>query len=109
MTLSLVRTATTLGMTAGSVHLAVVAIAPAVGSLPPGTENLAVIIGWTIGLVGVALFAGFAVSLGKSGLGALAHGQFTGGMGSAICLVCAVMLSASGAIFAALGYSVPGA
>ena len=75
----------------------------AAGSLPPGTQKLTLIVAWTTGLVGFALFCGFLFALGKTGLEALTHGQFTGGKGAIVCLVCAVSLGAASAIFAALG------
>ncbi|GAB2864574.1 hypothetical protein [Nocardioides pacificus] len=72
-------------------------------ALPPGTEKLALLVGWTTSLVGVALFIAFCVMMGKTGLSALRHGQFEGGMGAAVVLVAAVFLGAAGAIFGALG------
>jgi len=80
---------------------------PAAGTLPPGTGNLALILGWATGLVGLALLGGFTAAMGKTGLGALRHGQFEGGMGAVVCLVCGVLLTATGAIFGALGISAP--
>lgn len=81
------------------------AVYQAAGSLPPGTGQLSMILGWATGLAGLACLAGFVLSLGKTGLSALAHGHFEGGMGAVVCLVCAVMLGAATAIFAALGIS----
>lgn len=81
------------------------AIYQAAGSLPPGMGQLTTLISWATGLAGVACLAGFVLAMGKTGLQALAHGQFQGGMGAVICLVCAVGLGASSAIFAALGIS----
>lgn len=80
---------------------------PAAGTLPPGTHNLTLILGWATGLAGLALLAGFTISMGKTGLTALRHGSFEGGMGAVVCLVCGVMLTASGAIFGALGLAAP--
>lgn len=77
----------------------------AAGQLPPGTSQLSLIVAWATGLVGLALFLGFIFAMGKTGLEALTHGQFTGGKGAIICLVCAVFLGAATAIFAALGVS----
>ncbi len=79
------------------------AAAPAVGTAPPGTGQLATIIAWVTFLAGIALIAAFVVSMGKAGLSALRHGQFEGGSGAAITLVAGVFLTASGAIFGALG------
>lgn len=74
-----------------------------VAVLPPGTSQLTTIIAWVTGLVGVALFVGFLIAMGKTGLGALRHGHWEGGSAAAICLVCAVFLGAATAIFGALG------
>jgi len=74
-----------------------------VGQLPPGTEQISTILAWVFGLVGLLLLGGFAAAMGKTGLAALRHGQFEGGMGAVACLVCAVMLGAASAIFATLG------
>lgn len=83
-----------------------VSIVPAVGTAPPGTGQLTVIIAWVSFLVGVALLGGFCASMGKSGLSAIRHGQFEGGMGAVACLVCGVFLTAAGPIFGALGITV---
>lgn len=72
-------------------------------ALPPGTEKLALLVTWTTGLVGLALFVAFLAMMGKTGLSALRHGQFEGGMGAVIVLVCSVFLGAASAIFGALG------
>ena len=71
--------------------------------LPPGTEKLTTLVGWTSGLVGLALFVAFLLIMGKTGLSALRHGQFEGGMGAVVVLVFAVFLGAASAIFTALG------
>lgn len=81
--------------------LNVVHVVPMV--LPPGTEKLATLVSWTTGLVGLALFIAFLLVMGKTGLSALRHGQFEGGMGAVVVLVCAVFLGAASAIFTALG------
>lgn len=81
----------------------VAALMPAVGSAPPGTGNLQLIIGWVAFLMGAALLGGFMAAMGKSGLSALRHGQFEGGAAAVGCLVCGVFLTAAGAIFGALG------
>lgn len=72
-------------------------------ALPPGTEKLATLVTWTTGLVGLALFVAFLLMMGKTGLSALRHGHFEGGMGAVVVLVCAVFLGAASAIFGALG------
>lgn len=72
-------------------------------TLPPGTENLTLLVTWVTGLVGLGLFIAFIMMMGKTGLAAIRHGQFEGGMGAAIVLVCAVFLGAASAIFATLG------
>ncbi len=82
---------------------AISAAAPAVGSAPPGTTNLATIVSWVAFLVGVALIGAFMAMMGKAGMSALRHGQFEGGAGAAMCLVAGVFLTAAGPIFAALG------
>lgn len=79
------------------------AAVPAAGSLPPGTGKLTTLTSWVTGLVGLALFIGFLAALGQTGIKALSHGHFTGGMGAVVCLVCAVFLGAASAIFAVLG------
>lgn len=79
------------------------AVAPAAGSLPPGTGKLSTLTSWVTGLVGLALFIGFLASLGMTGIKALSHGHFSGGMGAVVCLVCAVFLGAASLIFGALG------
>lgn len=71
--------------------------------LPPGTEKLTMLVTWATGLVGLALFVAFLLMMGKTGLSALRHGHFEGGMGAVIVLVCAVFLGAASAIFGALG------
>lgn len=81
--------------------LDVATVAPMV--LPPGTDKLSLLVSWAAGLVGLALFVAFLLVMGKTGLSALRHGQFEGGMGAVVILVCAVMLGAASAIFAALG------
>lgn len=73
--------------------------------LPPGTQKLSLITTWVTGLVGLGLFIAFCLLMGKTGFEALRHGRFEGGMGAAICLVCAVFLGAASAIFGALGVS----
>ena len=77
----------------------------AAGKLPPGTGQLAIVLTWVTGLAGLALWGGFCAAMGKTGLAALRHGHFEGGMGAVVCLVCAVLLGASSAIFGALGVS----
>lgn len=77
----------------------------AAGQLPPGTGQLSTVLAWVSGLTGLALFGGFIAAMGKTGLAALRHGHFEGGAGAVICLVCAVLLGAATAIFAALGVS----
>lgn len=72
-------------------------------ALPPGTQKLSLLVTWITGLVGLALFVAFCLMMGKTGLAALRHGNFEGGMGAAIVLVCAVFLGAASAIFGALG------
>lgn len=79
------------------------AAAPAVGSAPPGTGQLATIVAWVSFLAGVALIGAFVAAMGKAGFSALRHGQFEGGAGAVMCLVAGVFLTASGAIFGALG------
>lgn len=79
------------------------AAVPAVGIRPPGTGNLTTIVGWVTFLAGLALIAAFCAAMGKAGLSALRHGQFEGGAGAALTLVAGVFLTASSAIFAALG------
>ena len=85
---------------------AVPAVAPAIGTAPPGMGQITTILGWVAFFVGVALIGAFMVSLGGTGMKALRHGQFEGGMGAVVCLVCGVALGATGAIFGALGISV---
>lgn len=71
--------------------------------LPPGTQKLSLLGTWVTGLVGFALFVAFCLMMGKTGLSALRHGHFEGGMGAAVVLVAAVFLGAASAIFGALG------
>lgn len=78
-------------------------VAPMV--LPPGMGKLSLITAWVTGLVGLGLFIAFCLAMGKTGFAALRHGQFEGGAGAAITLVCAVGLGAASAIFGALGIS----
>lgn len=73
--------------------------------MPPGMDKLTLIGAWVTGLVGFGLFIAFCLAMGKTGFAALRHGQFEGGAGAAITLVCAVGLGAASAIFAALGIS----
>lgn len=79
------------------------AMAPAVGTAPPGTGQLATIVAWVTFLAGICLIAAFIASMGKAGLSALRHGQFEGGAGAAMTLVAGVFLAAAGPIFAVLG------
>lgn len=75
----------------------------AVGSAPPGTEQIATVIGWASFLAGVACIGAFIAAMGKGGIGALRHGQFEGGAGAVIALICGIFLTAAPAIFAVFG------
>lgn len=79
------------------------AMAPAVGVRPPGLGNLTTIIGWVTFLAGLACLVAFVAAMGKGGISALKHGQFEGGAPAAIALVCGVALTATGALFGAIG------
>jgi hypothetical protein len=79
---------------------------PLVGTRPPGIGQLTTIVGWVTFLVGVALIVAFIVSLGRGGFSALRHGQYEGGTGPLVALICGVFLSASGALFGALGITI---
>lgn len=82
---------------------AVGALVPSVGSAPPGLGQLATVVSWVTWGVGLALFVGFLVALGKAGLGALRHGHYEGSMAATVCLVCACVLGAAGTIFSVFG------
>lgn len=71
--------------------------------LPPGTGQLTTIIAWVTGLAGFGLILAWIASVGKTGIEALGHGQLTGGKAMIVCLICGVMLGATGVIFGALG------
>lgn len=86
-----------------SPHLAPVVV-PMV--LPPGTEKITMLVSWISGLVGLALFVAFLLMMGKTGLSALRHGHFEGGMGAAVVLIAAVFLGAAVPIFGALGIAI---
>ncbi len=75
----------------------------AASSLPPGMGGLTTIAAWVTGLSGFVLFLAFLGSMGKTGVKALAHGQFEGGTSQLVILFCAVGLGAAAAIFGALG------
>ncbi len=79
------------------------AMIPAVGVRPPGLGNLTTIIGWVTFLAGLACLVAFVAAMGKGGISALKHGQFEGGAPAAIALVCGVALTATGALFGAIG------
>lgn len=78
-------------------------LTPMAPSLPPGTDKLTTVVGWVTGLTGLVLFICFLLMMGKTGLEALRHGRFEGGMGAGIVIICAIFLGAASAIFAALG------
>lgn len=80
-------------------HEAVVAV----GTRPPGTQQLTTILGWGAFLIGVGLIGAFYAATGKAGFSALRHGQVDGAMGPIITLVCGVFLTAGGALFGVLG------
>lgn len=71
--------------------------------LPPGMGQLTTIVAWVTGLSGLALLVGWILAVGSTGISALRRGHLEGGTAAAICLVCAVALGATSAIFAALG------
>ena len=70
--------------------------------LPPGMGKLTTITAWVTGLISFGLFVAFLVSIGKTGFDALRRGEFSGGMSSVIILICAIVLGAATAIFAAI-------